>query len=190
MTLTNQLDQEGNEAKVHAWRASTVQTLAGSDQARMIIASSYRRYLEDKVLPRYGKLICTPLRESDRDELVTIMESFGNLSIELWSQKTNVRCHFLEAFADQVYTQADKHMEIAQAVGIEDGDTRLDGRPIPVVVQPLILGFGTHDGKDYEKCKIWSRAVVWVSKDEEPAAIPVSHGITTRKRLRNIFRIG
>ena len=54
-------------------------------------------------------------------------------------------------------------MEAARAVRLEENDAALDGRPIPVVVQPLITARGTPKGKDYQKRKIWSKAVVWVS---------------------------
>lgn len=109
------------------------------------------------------------------DDLFTIVQSFSKFAIQLWSQKSEVNCYYLEDFANHRFHQADEQTEIARAVGIDDGDKSLDGRPVPVVVQPLILGFGTHDGKDYNNFKVWSKAVVWVSKDQGSAAILASN---------------
>lgn len=125
-----------------------------------MISASYTRYLEESLLPKCGELVRNPLPQSDKDELMAIIGSFGDLAIELWSQKSNIKCQYLDTFEHIPYQHADKRMEIARAVGIETGDAKLDGRPIPVLVQPLILGCGTHDGKDYDKHRTWSRAVV------------------------------
>lgn len=149
-----------------------------------MISASYRHYVEEELLPQCGQLIRSQLPQSDMDELTRIIESFGNFAIELWSQNTRLTCVYLESFEDKVYHHADKHMEIARAVGIDESDTKLDGRPIPVVVQPLILGYGTHDGKDYEKYKVWSKAVVWVRKNEEPATTVASRTNMTQQVLR------
>src|SRR5439155_25802344 len=78
----------------------------------------------------------------------------------------------VEHFAKKSFSVHSTEMEAARAVRLEENDTALDGRPIPVVVQPLIVAWGTPEGKDYQKRKIWSKAVVWVSSKDtlSPAA--------------------
>ncbi len=107
--------------------------------------------------------------QAAKDELLAIVTAFGNFAIELWSQKYQVRYFCLNKFENRPYRESDEDTELARAVGVEDGDMSLDGRPIPCVVQPLIVGAGSNDGKDYDKSRVWSKAVVWVSKDGKPA---------------------
>lgn len=149
-----------------------------------MISASYGRYLEESLLPKCAELVRNPLPQSDKDELMAIIESFGDLAIELWSEKPNIKCQYLDQFERVPYHHADKRMEIARAVGIEANDAKLDGRPIPVLVQPLIVGCGTHDGKDYDKHRIWSKAVVWVSKNKKSATAPADGGIEKRSLLQ------
>jgi hypothetical protein len=108
------------------------------------------------------------LDEVAKADLLGIVAAFGDFAIELWSQKYVVRYLCLNSFERGVYKVGDGRMELARAVGVEEGDVSLDGRPIPCVVQPLILGYGTSDGKNYDKERVWSKAVVWVSKDGKP----------------------
>jgi hypothetical protein len=158
-------DNEGRESEVHAWRASTVKTLVGSAHAREKIRDAYEEYVEDHLSEHCKDFVRPDIQQADWEDLVGIVAAFGDFAIELWSQKYHVQYFCLNFFEDKLYRVSDNIMELAPAVGVEDGDASLDGRPIPCLVQPLIVGFGSHDGKDYDKGRVWSRAVVWVSKE-------------------------
>ncbi|KAJ9610388.1 hypothetical protein H2200_005165 [Cladophialophora chaetospira] len=156
---------EGHEARVHAWRAATVETLAGSSYAREKIRNAYKNYMEEELLDFCKDFVRPGLDEVAKEDLLGIVAAFGDFAIELWSQKYDVRYFCLNSFERGVYKVSDERMELARAVGVEEGDVSLDGRPIPCVVQPLIIGCGTSDGKNYDISRVWSKAVVWVSKD-------------------------
>lgn len=127
------------------------------------------KYLDEKLLKFCEQFLSPDLPQEAKEELLGIVTAFGKLAIDLWSEKYHVKYFCLNAFEDRVYKASDKEMELAQAVGLGDGDSSLDGRPIPCVVQPLIVGYGTHDGKEYgSKGRVWSPAVVWVSKAGRP----------------------
>jgi hypothetical protein len=101
--------------------------------------------------------------DRDRQLLFGIVGDFGLFALQLWSQKSFVVSSGLKYFSELVFLVNSDEMEAARAVKLEERDTGLDGRPIPVVVQPLIVAFGTPEVKDYQKRKIWSKAVAWVS---------------------------
>ncbi|EXJ65389.1 hypothetical protein A1O7_01730 [Cladophialophora yegresii CBS 114405] len=161
---------EGHEAGVHAWRAATVETLAGSPYAREKIQNAYKKYMEEELLDFCKDFVRSGLDEVAKGDLLSIVAAFGDFAIEIWSQKYDVQYFCLNSFERDVYKVSDERMELARAVGVEEGDVSLDGRPIPCVVQPLILGYGTSDGKNYDRKRVWSKAVVWVSKDGKSEA--------------------
>jgi hypothetical protein len=155
---------------VHAWRAATVKTLASSASAPDKIQKGYHEYLEHTLLRFCGNLVRSDLQQAEKDDLLHTVAAFGDFAIELWSQKYCVQYSCLNAFENRPYSLLDEDMELARAVGVEEGDTSLNGRPIPCLVQPLIRGCGSNDGKDYNKYRVWSKAVVWVSKDGKAAS--------------------
>jgi hypothetical protein len=119
-----------------------------------------------------------------KTQLLDVVVEFGLLALQLWSQKSHVVYHGLNYFSKLSFSVNSDEMQAARVVRLEENDARLDGRPIPIVVQPLIVAFGTPDGKDYQKRKIWSKAVVWVSnKNHVPPAAPPSRGILSMMGL-------
>lgn len=156
---------EGRENEAHVWRSSTVRVLTSSDKARKEIATFYQECVEDTIMRDCKDFVESDLPQAAKDDLLAIVAAFGDFSIELWSQKSNVKYYGLKQLEDRVYAVADEEIDLARAVGVEEGDTGLDGRPIPVVVQPLVLGYGSHDGREYDRSRIWSRAIVWVNKE-------------------------
>lgn len=130
--------------------------------------------MDKQLIEDCRELIRKDVQDADLSELLQIVESFGEFVVELWSQRCNIRYYCLKDLENKVYRYGDKEIEIARAVGLDDGDTSLDGRPIPVFVQPLIVGFGTVDGRDYREGRIWSRAVVWVAKDAKRPVAPMT----------------
>jgi hypothetical protein len=132
--------------------------------------------MEEEVLDFCKDFVRPGLDEVAEQDLLSIVTAFGNFAIELWSQKYNMGYFGLDSFEGDVYKASDERMELARAVGAEEGDVSLDGRPIPCVVQPLILGYGSSDGKNYDKYRVWSKAVVWVSRNgkAEPSQAPKS----------------
>ena len=119
-------------------------------------------------LERYAPLLDPDIEDQDKRRLLDIVMDFGSLALQLWSQKSEVVCYGLRSFSEQPFSVGSGEMRAARAVRLEENDPALDGRPIPVVVQPLIVAFGTPEGEGYQKRKIWSKAVVWVSSKNKP----------------------
>lgn len=146
-----------------------VHALAGSNEARIRIRKSYKRILEETTAPWCCCLIRSEVTESELEESLSIVENFAELAIEILLNTSAPKCFYLEAFKHTPYTAANKQMDLAAAVRGEEGDSRLDGRPIPVLLKPFMMGFDRLDGSQSGKGKIWSQAVVRVNNDGKPA---------------------
>jgi hypothetical protein len=133
----------------------------------------YAESVTESFLKRYAKLLDPEMDGQDKRRLLDIVIEFGSFALKLWSQKSVISIYGLRHFSEKAFSVSSAEMEAARAVRLEESDSGLDGRPIPVVVQPLIVAYGTPEGKDYEKRKIWSKAVVWVSsKNKSPPTAP------------------
>ena len=54
-------------------------------------------------------------------------------------------------------------MELDLSYGLAGPDGAiLDGRRVQAVIQPAIVAYGNEDGTNYDRHKIWAKAVVWV----------------------------
>ena len=170
-TIEDDTDVHSDEhqtAATHAWRAFTVQTLSQALEAPQRIEEHYQESVDD-FLQKYGFLIQPELSQRERESLLDVYRTFGNFALQLWSQKYDILYRSLPWFQDWVFMSSAQEMIAARAVKLDDQDRSLDGRPIALVLQPLIQGFGTPDGKEYRKAKVWSKAVVWISRDQHPA---------------------
>ena len=159
---TNKRLDEHDVAAAHAWRAMTVQTLCQAVGARERIEQLYRAVAE-AFLADFTFLVRSELPEEEKESLINTFRAFGDFSIRLWSQKYHVEYSGLWRLRDRRFMLAAPDMIAADAVKLDENDKSLDGRPIAVVLQPLIEGYGTPDGKEYNKRRIWSKAKVWVS---------------------------
>lgn len=144
------------------WRAFTVRTLTQSTLGRAYLHQVYHAVATD-ILQSIGPLLNPDLPSDEQTTFLDIVAEFGNLALRLWSQNHHVYYHSLHKLKGELFRETRPDLEAAQALRLEKGDRRLDGRPVVVVLQPLILAAGTQDGKNYNKSRIWSKAVVWVS---------------------------
>lgn len=97
-------------------------------------------------------------------ELLEIIRTAGKISASLWKQKIFFECWGMEKFRDIPFSAASEVMRAHSTHGLEDNDTRFNGRQIYMVVQPAIVAFGNEEGKNYHEYKVWAKAVVWVLK--------------------------
>lgn len=162
---------EGNPAPVYEWRAATTKTLSSFSSKRGAILDMYREET-DFLINHNSALLAPDLSPKEKQSLFETVTAFGDFAIQLWSHRYAIHFSTLECFKNTPFQVSSPELEAAQAMRLDDNDTSLDGRPIPLVVQPLIEGFGSPEGKDYAKRKVWSKAVVWVSSQAEPPAPP------------------
>jgi hypothetical protein len=124
-------------------------------------------------IKQWEMLIRQPVEAEEEELLVHVIDKFVNLASKLWCLKSDIRFQSLERFGGDVQFRVHSHeMAAAQVLALEDGSTRLDGRPIPLVVRPKIDASPRIGSKNTGQRIIWAKAIVWVSDQAEPEPGP------------------
>jgi hypothetical protein len=100
--------------------------------------------------------------EEKKKELQAIYQQAGTLSYRLWTQRTNLRCTTLREMGRQTFDADNEYLTPHSLVRYDDHENQLKGKPITLIVHPLIEALGTSEGKDYGSRRIWACAEVWL----------------------------
>ena len=144
----------------HAWRATTVVALVKGRRSSEFVLELYNRIVTS-FLSEYSQLVRQPVPDSERDELFETVGEFGSFVLDLWSHKYHMKYVGLQDLLSKEYPIDESSVEHAKGQGEQSGP--IEAESVVVVVQPLVIGYGTPDGKDYERSRVWSKAAVWVS---------------------------
>ena len=98
------------------------------------------------------------------EELLDVMRNIGDLSSSLWKQRVFTVPWGMEKFRKMQFSVDSRMMTAHPTHGLGDGDARLDGRTVQMVVQPAILAYGNEEGENFDESKVWAKAVVWLSQ--------------------------
>ena len=98
------------------------------------------------------------------EELLEVMRALGDLFSSLFKQRAFTACWGKEKLQKMQFSADSRTMAAHPSHGLEDGDARLNGRTVQMVVQPAILAYGNEEGRNYGESKVWSKAVVWLSQ--------------------------
>jgi hypothetical protein len=169
----------------HAWRSQTLRMVDPPEQQSKGQSSSHLQkkeeyyhhttFLFDSGPARVLYRQCDSQHASQRHkELLEIMRTAGQLFISLWKQKVFIAAWGLEKFQKMPFSIASNEMMAHPAMGLEEGDTRMDGWPVQMVVQPAIVAFGNEDGSNYNEYKVWAKALVWLSPRYVPEGYPAT----------------
>lgn len=137
------------------------------------ILESYCKQRIDDFIADYTPLISPEAQQEAKASLGNPFIKMGKFALRLWSTKLGVETETLDEFHDRPFAQQSDTMQAARAVRLDENDASLNGRPIQVVLQPLIVGIGETDGKGSGKKRVWSKAIVWVSRRNKPQPKPV-----------------
>lgn len=117
---------------------------------------------------RYAYLL-EPLDETGMAELADLYERFCWIALQLWKRKALISVEGLgEQEGLKHFLSGDGEMEAHASVQHELGSTRLDGRPIHVLVRPRIVAEPILNSGRSGSRVVWSNAVVWVSNNQGP----------------------
>jgi len=107
------------------------------------------------------RMMDTQETEECHAELVEMFEAAGRLALQLWSQKSEIKCEIFAAFT-KPFHQATELVEAHATITPEAEEGNLNGLPIDLVVEPAILAFGNSEGQKYSDYKIWMKATVLI----------------------------
>ncbi|KAL2414834.1 hypothetical protein ABEF95_016438 [Exophiala dermatitidis] len=110
-------------------------------------------------------------------ELLSIFVSAMELSSTLAAENPKIKVHFLSDMLNERYTTQHKSLWPSPALNLatseqdDDGlDPRvigLEGRPIDMVIEPLVTREGDARGENYEMSTVLHKAMVWMVKDDD-----------------------
>ncbi|KAK6428299.1 hypothetical protein LTR95_015559 [Oleoguttula sp. CCFEE 5521] len=156
LRLMNPLHLESESAKVET--AAIKQSIDVTCQS---FAMQYAKKIPEPLLRRLE----TSIHEEFVQELVSVYQKAGNLSMRLWVQRPSLRCDYLADLAEVKFDIKSKILQAHSLHRIDDSEDHThDGRLIKVVVQPAFRAAGTHEAEDYELSQVWCPAVVYLDE--------------------------
>lgn len=100
---------------------------------------------------------------SDRvQRLENIFQAAGNLSCQLWTQRTYFECQGLQDLKVELFSIDSEILEMHPLVHLDEVPARFNERTITMVVNPLVKAWGTDEAEDYDRSRVWAKAVVWL----------------------------
>lgn len=176
----------------HHWRAMTVRMLNSSKTGISTETGSNGQYdvqrLKKAAYERLGdyilemnKMVLKQLDaqeiKSRRTELMALFTRAGEFACRLHGQRVLIKV----LSSPQGIGNFSVDSELVEAhtiVDIEQNNHDWDGNPIDLVIQPAIIAYGNERGENYDKSKVWSKAIVWMEKQDFKAR---STGAKSRK---------
>jgi len=101
-------------------------------------------------------------KDDVRAKLKDIYHGAAKLSFNLWTQRTALKCVTLKEMGPRFFDADSEYLKPHSLVRYEDHEDQLKGKPITIIVHPLLLASGTDEGKDYDCNRIWASAEVWL----------------------------
>jgi hypothetical protein len=102
------------------------------------------------------------LDEVSREDLAILFTGFATLCLRLWKIRTDIAAFGMPGFVGARFDLGSEHMD-GEQVTVSSLGPKLNGRPIGVVMRPLIVAEPVvAAGKPHPQV-VWSRALVWVS---------------------------
>jgi hypothetical protein len=170
---------KGDVSTAHAWRSQTLRLVDPPPEQERGIQANYRNQSAERKARYYQQLTQffdsgkarVLYRSCDanqrRKELYEIIHALGELFNSLWKQKVHIVCRGLDHFQRTSFTASSDLMTAHAAYRLDEADTKLDGLPVQMVVQPAILAYGNEEGKNYDQYKVWAKAVVWCGSSKD-----------------------
>lgn len=126
---------------------------------------AWYRFLAEWFLNTEAQVLLRNLNEPEsverHDRLLAIIRDTGELFARLWTQKVWISTLDINEVKKERFNSQSKIMEPHVSYGLTGADeSRFDGRRVQAVIQPAIVAYGNENGTDYERHKVWAKAVV------------------------------
>lgn len=102
------------------------------------------------------------LDEESREDLANLFTSFATLCLRLWKIRTDIGVFGMPGFVGAKFDLGSEHMD-GEQVTVSSLGPKLNGRPIGVVMRPLIVAEPVVAAGKPPHQVVWSKALVWVS---------------------------
>jgi hypothetical protein len=95
------------------------------------------------------------------EKLNSIYQEAASVSYMLWTRKIAMRLETLSTMGSPVFEVDDPRLKPHAMVHPDDHKDKLKGRQVTLIVHPLLRVYGTDEGKNYDKARVWVPAEVW-----------------------------
>ncbi|EFE32266.1 uncharacterized protein ARB_00788 [Trichophyton benhamiae CBS 112371] len=165
-------------SEAHIWRSQLLRFLTklqpGSPESSLAsprVVESYSTEMAKLFLKGpIGLLLEVPkpgaIQDGCLDDLYHIFAHAMQLSLSLWCHRAHMTCNSVFAGNTRAYHHTDRSMIAHRLHQLDEGEKKLDGKEILVIIQPAVVAFGNEDGENYDKGKIWSPAIVLVNEKD------------------------
>ena len=93
------------------------------------------------------------------DRLERIYQEAADICYKLWTRNITLKCSSLQDIPCKTFDAESSYVEAYATIHIDDYEDQLLGKPITMVVHPLIQAYLSE--ADYDNERVLSRAVVW-----------------------------
>lgn len=172
------IQDEQERQSAHIWRSDTLRRLCPRGRAihtTGAMAEAQQKFeasISNESNSSAHNFLCGAARFMvDRSSLeqavVSVAKMYkaaAQLAFDVWTQRTDMRfvgLHELD-HQDRVFDISNPRQSPHSLVRYENHDGELKGRPIQVVVHPLVDVYGNSQGENYDRRITWVPAEVWV----------------------------
>ncbi|PMD45821.1 hypothetical protein L207DRAFT_419762 [Hyaloscypha variabilis F] len=144
-------DATTQEKDLHRWTSELISNVAKL-QAAHFLEGPARHLIGDTA------------KAKSSSKLDGIYQTAANISYMLWTRRATVKCYTLTNFSPRPlpFHPDRKDFIPHSSVKFEEFEDQLKGRPITLIVHPLLQLYGTDDAKDYDRGSTWAPAEVWL----------------------------
>ena len=141
-----QVSNTDGEKSLHQWTKGMIAKVAELHASRF--AASSARHLIDA-------------NTANIKRLNSIYQETALDAYMLWTRRTAMKLVTLSDMGSPTFDVDDSRFKPHNMVHPDDHGDKLKGRHITLVVHPLLQVYGTDQGRDYDKVRVWAPAEAW-----------------------------
>ena len=175
MVKTTNLSNTANQEEAHIWRSQTLRLLLPPLRNDTTSQEKGLHRWTSELISKVANLQAAhflegPARHLIRDEakansgskLQSIYQTAANISYMMWTRRATMKCYTLKHLGPLAFNPESKDLIPHSSVKFDQFEDLLEGRPISLIVHPLLQLYGTNDAKDYDRGSVWAPAEVWL----------------------------
>ncbi|KAK0103677.1 hypothetical protein ONS95_005687 [Cadophora gregata] len=170
-----EMAQNSNAHDAHTWRSDTLRLLLPPPGSSTSEGQKSLHGVTDSFIVRAADFHASSfligpashLMKPDADpkqieKCKAIFQEAARFSYQLWTRRTEVRCYGLREMGEPTFSVNNPETQPHSLLRYDNHEDLLEGRPITVVVHPLIKVYGTGAAEQYDCDRVWMRAEVWL----------------------------
>jgi hypothetical protein len=142
-------DSREGEKALRSWTEGPIAKVSNRHTSDFL-ASPAQRLIDNKAIANTAK------------KLKPIYQEAASISYMLWTRRTTMKCVTLQEMDRPIFDVENAYLVLHPLVHPENHKDELKGRPITLIVHPLLQVYGTDEARDYDEGRVWIPAEVWL----------------------------